>query len=60
MKTRGKDSPRAKSRDKYLVCMNDVALPPLMPAQQVCDMMVADDTLIETGVSILYHVFIFR
>jgi hypothetical protein len=40
--------------------MNHVALPPLMPARQVCDMMVADDTLIETGVSILYHVFIFK
>jgi hypothetical protein len=28
--------------------------------EQVCDMMVADDSLIETGVSILYHVFIFK
>jgi hypothetical protein len=40
--------------------VNGVAAFPLMPVRQVCDMMVADDTLIETGVSILYHVFIFR
>jgi hypothetical protein len=32
----------------------------LLTIWQVCDMMVVDESLIETGVSILYHIFMFK